>query len=84
MNCPFYGLWLILFKTLFHEYGADAVFKENVTGPLYYLQNDFIRGKQIFCKNFLLHWHTNFRVIPKAAMIIILLSFVILAVLREN
>ena len=44
------------FKTaVAHEYGADPFFKERLTGKLLFC-NDFIRGEQSFCKNFVLHW----------------------------
>ena len=48
---PSYGLWLIHRRyyttSVVYEYGADAFFKEKVTGHLYFC-NDFIRGEQIF------------------------------------
>ena len=37
--------------SVIHEYGADAFFKEKMTGQLSFC-NDFILGEQILCKNF--------------------------------
>ena len=54
-DCFSDGLWLIhrwyYTISVIHEYGADAFFKEKVTGPLS-VCNDFRRGEQVFLRQF--------------------------------